>query len=150
MPDLHQSVALLRHPQQLENLWLTYWHAGRNFYDFVWTERLENESSRESLDREIAWLLNLRQSKDYIISSMARLHMEIPSETSTSDTVSTVEFYVVDLYGKLGMASVELNRNLRWLTSEEVLSGQTTDRLNVNPWLVKMLTRADVIARHTR
>jgi len=148
MNQLTGSIALLRHPEQLENLWLAHWHIGRAHFDFVTAERVEGESARESLDREVAWILDLRRDKDYIISSMARLNLELPAEDP--DDVSLVEFYIVDLYGKSGRASVELNKQLRWLTGEEVLSGTTTDGKSVNPALVELLARADVITRHTR
>jgi len=160
MSQLTKSIALLRHPEQLENLWLAYWNTGRNYFDFVTAERMEGDSFRESLDREVAWILDLRRRKDYIISSMARLHLELPANDSQSDPQDTaprdgapqavVEFYVVDLYGKSGRASVELNQQLRWVSGEEVLSGQTNDGQAVSPSLVQLLTRADVITRHIR
>lgn len=150
MTQFTGSIALLRHPEQLENLWLAHWPIGRSHFDFVTAERVEGESSRESLDREIAWILDLRRGKDYIISSMARLNLDVPAEDTDDGPHGVVEFYVVDLYGKSGKASVELNKQLRWLTGEEVLSGATTDGKSVNPALVELLTRADVITRHTR
>lgn len=143
------SVALLRHPEQLEKQWLVYWNKGREHYDFVTAERLDDESFRESLDREVAWVLDIRRGKDYIISSQARLHLDIPIESETQAMFFVVEFYIVDLYGKSGRASVELNRQLRWLSCDEVFSGRTLDGAPVNPLLVALLNEADVIARHT-
>lgn len=130
-------------------MWLAYWHIGRAHFDFVTAERVEGESVRESLDREIAWLLDLRRGKDYIISSMARLNLHLPKEAPDDEADGVVEFYVVDLYGKSGPASVELSNQLRWLTGEEVLSGRTTDGEAINPCLVELLARADVMTRHT-
>ena len=84
------SIALVRHPEQLENLWLAHWNASRKHYDFVTAERLDDESFRECLDREVAWILDIRRDKDYIVSSQARLHHDLPIQ------VSDVEiFYVV-------------------------------------------------------
>ena len=144
------SVALIRHPEQLENKWLAYWDEGRRRYDFVTAERLEDESFRESLDREVAWILDIRRGKDYLISSQARLHLDVPVESELAETFFVVEFYIVDLYGKSGRASVELNKQLCWLSSDEVLSGQTSAGVPVNPLLVELLRKADVIARQTR
>ena len=81
---------------------------------------------------------------------MARLNLELPAEDSDHCVDGVVEFYVVDLFGKSGRASVELNKQLRWLTGEEVLSGTTTDGKTISPALVELMTRADVITRHTR
>ncbi|MDG2127180.1 MAG: hypothetical protein P8K08_04240 [Fuerstiella sp.] len=143
------SIALLRHPERLENHWLTYWDARRQHFDFVTAERLDDESFRECLDREIAWVFDLRRGKDYIISSQARLHLDLPVESENEETFYVVEFYIADLYGKASRAMVELNKEVRWLTSDEVLSGQTSEGVPVNPSLVELLNRADVIARHT-
>ncbi len=144
------SIALLRHPQQLENLWLAHWDARRQHFDFVTAERLDDESFRECLDREIAWVLDIRRGKDYIISSQARLHLDIPVESDDVVTFYVGEFYIADLYGKAGRAMIEHNKELRWLTSDEVLSGQASDGAPVNPELVALLNKADVIARHTQ
>ena len=142
------SIALIRHPEHLENRWLAHWDGRRKHYDFVTAERLDDESFRECLDREIAWVLDIRRDKDYVISSQARLHLDIPVDLETEATFFVVEFYIADLYGKSGRASVELNKQLRWLSSDEVLSGQTSEGVPVNPSLVELLNKADVIARH--
>jgi hypothetical protein len=143
------SIALLRHPKQLENLWLANWDARRQHFDFVTAARLDDESFRECLDREIAWVLDLRPGKDYIISSQARLHLDLRVDLTVEGTFYVVEFYIADLYGKASRAMVELNKEVRWLTGDEVLSGQTSEGVPVNPSLVELLHRADVIARHT-
>lgn len=143
------SVALLRHPEQLEHLWLAHWDSRRQYFDFVTAERLDDESFRECLDREIAWVLDLRRGKDYIVSSQARLHLDVPVEAADDETFFVVEFYIADLYGKASRGMVELNRDVSWLTSDEVRSGQTSKGVPVNPSLVELLNRADVIARYT-
>lgn len=152
------SIALFRHPEQPEKLWLAVWDSHADHFDFVTAERLERESWRECLDREIAWTLHLRRGKDYIISSMARLHLDLaasPGSTESSSLsitpeqprYSAVEFYAVDLYGKSGEATLANNERLQWLSSEEVLSGRTANGRLVSPSLVSLLKQADVIAR---
>ena len=117
------SVALIRHPEQLESLWLAYWNPARQHLDFVTAERLDGDSFRECLDREIAWALDLRRGKDYLLSSMARLHLDLSDDTGDAQSLSAVEFFVTDIYGKAGWASVELQEHLHWLTCVEVLDG---------------------------
>jgi len=154
MTELHRSIALLRHPEQLEELWLTHWDARCQCYDFVTAERLETDSFRECLDREIAWQLELRRGKDYLISSMARLHLDLELPEHDADDGSelrpAVEFYIVDLYGRAGRATIEANPRLRWLSGQEVLAGKTADGKAVAPGLVTLLKMADVIAGYTR
>lgn len=150
MTSFSGSIALFRHPEQLEHLWLARWDSRRRQFDFVKAERLEHESFRECLDRELAWTLQLRRGKDYLISSMARLHLEAPLRlpNEDEDSLIEVEFYIVDFYGRAGRAVIEEDPATRWLSSDEVLSGVTADGKPVAPSLVTLLTKADVIARH--
>jgi hypothetical protein len=96
----------------------------------------------------IACVLDVHRGKDYIVSSQDRLHLDIPVEAD-DETFYVIEFYIADLYGTAGRTSVELNRNLQWLTSEEVLSGHASDCIPVNPMLVELLNKAAVIAQDT-
>jgi hypothetical protein len=151
MNGFSTAIALFRHPEQLEKLWLAYWNQSAEHFDFVTSSRLDNESFRECLDREVAWILQLRRGKEYIISSQARLHLDVPAESSDlgQKNCFIVEFFIVDLFGKDGKISIENNSDVRWLTSEEVLSGRTVDGRTVSARLVRLLNHADVIARHT-
>ena len=148
MTQFTGSIALLRHPRDLEKRWLAWWNERRRFFDFVIAERLEGDSFRECIDREIAWTLNLRRGKDYLVSQMARLHLQDTVSVSGVDTSFTVQFFVADVFGRVGRAAVEENPELQWLTNEEVLAGRTSEQLPVNPTLVTLLERADVIRRH--
>ena len=142
------SIALLRHPEQMERLWLAWWNRREDAWDFVTAERLENESFRECLDREIAWVLPLQRSQQYLISSVARLHLDLSADEM--ETTCAVEFYVVDLYGRTAQEAVDSCDQLRWLSGSELLSGETADGAPVSPRLVKLLQKADVIPRYDR
>ena len=144
------SVALIRHPEELEKRWLVWWDEQRRQFDFVTAERLDGDSFRECIDREIAWTLDIRRGKDYIVSSMARLHLEIPVAKDSDDDHHAIEFFVADLYGRRGREAIIDNDKLHWLTSCEVLDGQTEDGRTINPRLVAWLRQADVIARHSQ
>ena len=63
------SVGMIRHPAQGERLWLVIWDAEQGHFDFVIAEKLENDSFREALQREVAWILPLDRKRDFIISS---------------------------------------------------------------------------------
>ncbi len=145
------SIALIRHPEQLERQWLAHWDRSAEQYEFVTAERLEQESWRECLDREIAWSLNLRRGKDYIMSSAARLHFEaqLPVPGNEEETVFVVEFYVTDLYGGAALGVLDRNPDTCWLSGHELLSGVTAEGKSVAPILVMLLTKADIIKRHT-
>lgn len=142
------SIALIRHPQHLEQQWLAHQCPQTDVFDFVCAERLEQELFRECLDREIAWVTGLQRHREYLISSVARLHLDLPAQQADEDDYA-IEFYVVDLYGPAGMQSISASPRLRWLTAVELFSGATDDAHRVSPRLVSLLKRADVIRRPT-
>gem|GEM_PF-1342302 len=149
VPLLQASIAMIRHNEQPEMQWLAYWHDQQQHFCFVTAERLENESWRECLDRELAWQLNVRRGQDYLISSMARMHMEetVFDAATKSDIETTVELYVVDPYGRRGRAAFAAAKDVRWLNNHELRNGRTDDGRAIDAWLVNLLKRADVLAR---
>ena len=140
-------IALIRHPDRGEGLWLALWNTEARQFEFVTAPRLESESYRECIDREIAWRLRLRRSRDYIVSSVARLHLDapLPSPGDAGVTFFVVEFYVVDLYGGSAWVTVNNNPDTRWLSSQELLSGECHEGKPVSGQLVMLLKKADVI-----
>ena len=140
------SVCLLRHSEELESQWLTIWNEPRRQFDFIVAERLRGDSFRECIDRETGWVLNLRRGKDYIVSSQARMHLEIPDESGNLTNV--LEFFVTDLYSKEARSAVHDNSSVHWLTGAEICGGESSEGLPVNALHVEWLLQADVIPRH--
>ncbi|MCR9199457.1 MAG: hypothetical protein NXI04_12490 [Planctomycetaceae bacterium] len=147
--SIHKSIALIRHPDRPEQEWLGVFDERRQCYAFVTAERLNQESWRECLDRELSWALDLRRGKDYLISHMARLHFdESCFDPHSGDEVETaLEFYVVDPYGRRGRAAFEQLDGVRWLTNEELRQAVTSDRVDIDPWLADILRRTDLIPK---
>lgn len=146
-PD--KSIALIRHPLRPEQEWLGVFDERRRFYSFITAERLNQESWRECLDRELSWTLDLNRGKDYLISHMARLHFEESHvDPETGDEVErALEFYVVDPYGRRGRAAFEQLDGVRWLTNEELRQAVTSDNVDIDPWLTDLLRRTDLIPK---
>ncbi len=121
------AVALIRHPVEVERRWLAIWDENRSHFDFAITQRLDDESYRESLDREIAWCFPLRRGKDYLISSVARIHLDTALMLGqlTSPTLFSVGMFVVDLFGKRAAQRIEDDSTTLWLSSNELLTGKT-------------------------
>ncbi|MFN3157744.1 MAG: hypothetical protein ACE37I_00430 [Rubinisphaera brasiliensis] len=144
------SVALVRHPEDEENRWLLKWSDTELQYRMIIAKRLEGETYRECLDREIAWELELRQNRDYLISNMSRLHIEeiLQLDDECHGTFFLLEFFAVDLYGKTSKASVEANPALRWISTQEILAGQTQQGEGIDRHLVALLKKFELIGRH--
>ena len=122
------SIALLRGWIDDESRWLVVYDEVVKQHRLVEAVRLEEESFRESIDREVAWQLNLRRGKDYIVSSAPRLHLEIPIEIThgcsdgVDQRIDVVEFYLVELYGKQARAAVENDPHAKWWETEQFFS----------------------------
>lgn len=145
----HTSIALIRHPDGKEQSWLAIWKPQQGWYSFVMAERIEAESWHECLDRELSWVLPIRRGKDYIISTMARLHLEeavYVSETAEEQNVA-YEFYVVDPYGRQGKEAFSGLEDTCWLTNSELRAGRTDDGRSIDPELIELLVRADILPK---
>ncbi len=139
MSDFVGSVALIRKMNEERTSWLL--RKGDSDDRFILADRLDGESYRTALQREVAWQLRLDQKKDFIISSVPRLHYQSPMQTpqNPQDTPSTkacsispeagiywmiVQFFVIDLYGKRSRGVIEANHGFQWWTTHEILVGE--------------------------
>ena len=139
------SIGMIRHPVDIERRWLCRWDPRFGHFSFIFAERLGDDSFRECLDRELGWVLPLRRGRDYLISSMARIHLETELETETDQKMQFfVELYVVDLYGKQGIQAIDQADDLAWLSSSELMDGKTSEMCPVDATLVKLIRQGGV------
>lgn len=136
-PSFDGSVGLIRHAEPNYSSWLARWNVQSECFEFIVAARLERESYRACLSREIAWLLNLERDRDYLISSVARLHYE--------KNDMKVEFFVVDPYGKSFAKKIKSDPDNRWLRRHELEKRHTDDGLAISVGLCELLFAADVL-----
>jgi hypothetical protein len=142
-----RSIALIRRPADHRSTWLARWDESAKFYDFIMAEPLEHESYRECIDREVGWILNLDRARDYLVANMAQVNLE-SDETFPGDAQPShigVAFYTVDLYRKNAWQQVAATEGIRWLNSEEIHAGHTSDGHPINPSLVFLIRKSEVI-----
>lgn len=151
MQKLQWAVALIRTHFNNERRWLATRTRGvfRNEpkLSFIMAERLENESFREALFREVAWELELDRRRDFLVSNMAQLNMELierlPGQTQT--THSLVSFYNVDIYRGSVCRRLARDSNVCWLDSSEVCDGVTRHGQILDPLVPWLINRSNVI-----
>lgn len=76
--------------------------------ELLWSDRLERESYRESISRELDWRFSLDRKRDYIICSTPRLSLIVDPQAerviSREEALETgfgvLEIYPVQLFGK--------------------------------------------------
>lgn len=122
------AIALIRRWVDEDQRWLVVHAGGETPPRLVEADRLEEESFRESIDREVAWQLNLRRGKDYIVSSVPRLHLEIPIEIThgcsdrQENRLDVVEFFLVELYGSQAHSRLAESPEVHWWSADELLA----------------------------
>ncbi len=127
--------------------WLALWNPGQECYQFVEARKLDDESFRRSLIREISWATGLRTGKDFLVASNARARVQYAElEDCHSEPVwFVVEFYLVELMGRRHRQVVEDLDGVAWLTAEEVQSGAARDGRPICPQMRSFLKRADIL-----
>lgn len=146
MDKLEIGVALIRKIGQ-RVLWLGKHNQVQQQIDFMIAHRLEKESWRDAIMREVAWELDLDRKQDMVVSNMAQLNLEfaaaLPGQVDLTQIVCA--FYNVELYGKSAKAKVEENQEFLWLTSNEICEGVSEAGVPISPLLMMLNGRAKVI-----
>ena len=146
MKSLEIGVALIRKIGERIH-WLGKNNPARQQIDFVIANRLEKESWRDAIMREVAWELDLDRKRDMVVSNMAQLNLEfsavLPRQTDPAQIACA--FYNVELYGKSAKAKVEENEDFLWLTSNEICDGVTETGIRIDPLWMLLNERAKVI-----
>lgn len=148
MQSLQLSVALIRKIDD-QVRWLGKVSQSRQQIDFVTAQRLESESWRETITREVAWELGLDRKRDFIVSNMAQLNVEFEARIPGHDEPTQIAcaFYNVELYRRKVLEEVEAKEDFVWLTSREICDGRSESGLVLNPMIVLLNEHANVIQR---
>ena len=147
MDRLFKSVALVQRAAGDKNRFLLRWQANRESWMFIVADRLNKESFRESIAREVAWQLGLKRKSDFLVSNMAQLSMEYVEETMPHETPRhvAVAFYNVHIYRRTVLESLDQTPDFRWLSAAEVCQGTTNDCQTIHPRIVNWLNKWEVV-----
>ena len=147
MNSLFIAVSLIRRINENKLQWLVRWNHEPEHYSFIVGSRLENETYRESITREVAWQLGLDRNKEFLVSNMATLNLEfidqLPGQCSPHHIA--VSFYPVDLYRESARTKVANNNDLVWANSDEICSGLVNDNQPFDPMMLNLIRRSGVI-----
>lgn len=130
-----QSVALVQQSEGDKNKMLLRWQTNQNCWEFILADRLNNESFRESVTREVAWQLSLNRKSGFLVSNMAQLSMEyVETMPDESQHHIAVAFYNVHIYRQPILKLLTQDPSNRWMSAAEDAKG--------NPLTVRQLIRA--------
>jgi hypothetical protein len=141
------SVGLIQKTHDDRLLLLLRRHPNLQQWKFVCGERIENESFRETIAREVAWQLALDRQRDFLVANVPQLSVESIENFPGSELELpvAVEFYCIHLYGRAAVAKVEQNTELKWFSCAEVCDGVAQDGLLIDPAIVGWLNKWQVV-----
>ncbi len=146
MEKLFQSVALVMHSEGDKSKLLLRWQEDHDCWMFVVADRLNKESFRESVTREVAWQLDLNRETDFLVSSMAQLSMEYFDKTNAeTQTHVAVAFYCVHIYRRKVLESLTTDPANRWMSAMEVCQGKTANGQSIHPHIVDWINKWSVV-----
>jgi hypothetical protein len=126
---------------------LLNWNQKQQRWKFVCGQRIENESYRETITREIAWQLDLDRQKDFIVANVPQLSVETIEQLPGEDREISisVEFYCIHLYGRTSGEKVDRTSNLSWFSCAEICQGFTHQGETIDPTIVAWLNKWQVV-----
>lgn len=143
-----RGIALVRNFDTGQILrWLGVINSVNGQVEFITAERLEGESFREAVKREVAWSLDVDRRTDFLTSKMAQINLEfVDALVEGADARHYhVAFYNVEVYRKKVLDIIEHRDDLIWLTSNEICNGVTDLGMPIDPVLIALVKRSDVI-----
>ncbi|QDT38257.1 hypothetical protein [Stratiformator vulcanicus] len=145
------SIAILRRTGETGgDEFLGLWSDGRACYHFPEVHKLDDESFRQSLIREIGWMTGLDGKRDFIVSGAPRAHIEAIEEGKSPDenVVLVAEFYLAEFMGKRWQShldeAVRENR-ASWISKDDIEAGHAPDRRPICSRLLSLLRTADML-----
>lgn len=142
-----RSIALIQEVGDGPTRWLLRWQASQCQWQFIIGERLNKESFRETIQREVGWQLNLDPKSDFLVSNMAQLSMEYVDEESNAERLQhvAVSFYQVHFYRRHVLEKVNSDHTNRWVSAAEICEGKTLDDQPIHPRVVQWINKWQIV-----
>ena len=147
MDAIELAIALIRKDDSGQAAWLVKRGIDPPELSFIMANRLEGESMRESVTREVAWELGLDRSRDLLVSNMAQLNLEFvgPLPDRQHSTLNRVSFFNVFIYRKRQIEVFSEHQDFRWVNASEICEGLSQDGIPFSPLATRLIVDAGVI-----
>ncbi|MBL8891374.1 MAG: hypothetical protein JNL67_15450 [Planctomycetaceae bacterium] len=147
MQTIELGLALIRQRASEGSMWLTQASKNQPMLSFVSGSRLEGESFRETISREVAWQLDLERNREFLVANMAQIDLEfegaIPGQPDL--TRLHVAFYSVDLYRSAARQRIAKRDDLVWVPSSVLCEAERFSGWLINPFHQSLIHRSKVI-----
>ncbi len=147
MKKTELAIALIRSTESGSLRWLVKHGNSGEKPSLIIADRLEKESFRETVAREISWELNLDRKRDFLVANMAQMNLEfidrLPGYTEESHIVAA--FYNVEIYRAKVLEQLQGDDSCFWIDSAAVCDGVTRQGQILNPIVPYLVNRSSVI-----
>jgi len=147
MKRIELAVALIRSSVSGCPRWLIRQAKDGSKPSLIIGDRLENESFRETVAREVSWELGLDRRRDFLVSNMAQINLEfvdrLPGASEKSHVL--VAFYNVEIYRAKVIRQLRDNDSCHWVDSAAICDGVTRQGQILNPIVPYLINRSSVI-----
>lgn len=145
MEKIFLSIALVQITHNGRTKWLL--DERPDGLGFIAGDRLERESFRETVIREVAWQLDLDRTKDFIVSNMAQISVEFveakPHEFHEQHFA--LAFYNVYLSKRDVIVKLTEDPSKAWVTAAEICAGTSSDGRRIQSDVVSWINKYEVV-----
>jgi len=147
MELLQLSVGLIQKVVEDSVQLLLKYDPSAGMWRFIVGHRIENESFRDTILREVAWQLDLDRTSDFLVANMAQFNMEsIEQLPGRGEPVQLrITFYPVHLYRKQAIELISHQTAFRWFTCNEIWNGCSDRGELIAPDIVQCLRKWEVV-----
>jgi hypothetical protein len=147
MKKIELGIALIRSTATGTPRWLVKQIGNTSKPNLIIGNRLENESFRETVTREVGWELDLDRKRDFLVSNMAQINLEfidrLPGNAEKSHIIAS--FYNVEMYRSKVLEQLSENKSVRWIDSVAICDGVTREGQILDPIVPYLINRSSVI-----
>jgi hypothetical protein len=147
MQTVELGLALIRERGDSESMWLTQASPSQPMLSFISGNRLEGESFRETVSREVAWQLDLDRNREFLVANMAQIDLEFEGTVPGQEGLLRlhVAFYSVDLYRRIARERIANRKDLVWVPSSTLCQAERFGNWLINPFHQSLIQRSKVI-----
>ena len=139
------SIALVQKSVAGKTFWLL--REQDELLRFIVGNRLEKESFRETVIREVAWQLNLDRRRDMLVSNMSQLSIEFDEQLpdSSGQRHVALAFYNVHLNRQKVIDVVDAENSNHWVTASEICLGRSDDGRQIDSEIVGWINKYEIV-----
>lgn len=141
------GLALIRDRGEQGSRWLLQHKGCQNMLSLLCGSRLEGESFRETVTREVAWQLDLERQREFLVANMAQIDLEFEGVVPGQESLTRlhVAFYTVDLYRRVARERILARQELIWVPSAALCEASEFEGKLINPFHQSLIQRSKVI-----